>query len=70
VRCLIFFYLARQLLTTLNGSGPRASADKCTTMIEKTLTHLERGDMTFRNVIETTIGHDLNHLNQLQTAAA
>jgi len=38
--------------------------------MEKKLTHPERGDMTFRTVIETMGGHDLNHLNQLETAAA
>jgi hypothetical protein len=29
-----------------------------------------RGDMTFRTVIGTMGGHDLNHLSQLETAAA
>jgi len=36
----------------------------------KKLTHPERGDMTFRTVIETMCGHDFNHLKQLETAAA
>ena len=69
-RCLIPFNPACQLLTTVNGSGPRASADNCTTRMEKKLTHPERGDMTLRTVIEIMGGHDLNHLNQLETAAA
>jgi len=30
----------------------------------------ERGDMTFRTVIEAMGGHDLNHLKQLETAVA
>jgi hypothetical protein len=68
-RCLIFFNPACHLLTTVNGSGPRASADNCTTRMEKKPPP-ERGDMTFRTVIETMGGHDLNHLNQLETAAA
>jgi len=38
--------------------------------MEKKLTHPERGDMTFRTVIETMGGHDLNHLKRLETAAA
>lgn len=33
---------------------------------EKTLNHPERGDMTFRTVVETMGGHDLNHLQQLE----
>jgi len=36
----------------------------------KTLTHPERGDMTFQTVVETMAGHDLNHLGQLETIAA
>ena len=55
-------------ITTVNGSGPRASANDCTTRMEKKLTHPERGDMTFRTVIETMGGHDLNHLKPLETA--
>jgi hypothetical protein len=58
------------LLTTANGSGPRASADNCTTGMDEKSAPPERGDMTFRTVIETMGGHNLNHLNQLETAAA
>ena len=65
-----FLQPACQLVTTVNGSGPRASADDCTTRMEKRLTHPERGEMTFRTVIETMGGHDLNHLKPLETAAA
>jgi hypothetical protein len=36
----------------------------------KSLTHPERGDMTFRTLIETMAGHDLNHLRQLESLAA
>ncbi len=36
---------------------------------EKPLTHPERGDMTFRTLIETMAGHDLNHLRQLESLA-
>jgi len=32
----------------------------------KTVTHPERGDMTFRTIVETMAGHDLNHVKQLQ----
>ncbi len=32
----------------------------------RTVTHPERGTMTFQNIVETMAGHDLNHLGQLQ----
>lgn len=32
----------------------------------KPLTHPERGKLTFRTLVETMAGHDLNHLAQLQ----
>ncbi|MBV9761356.1 MAG: DinB family protein [Acidobacteriaceae bacterium] len=35
----------------------------------KAVTHPERGDMTFRTLVETMAGHDLNHLRQLETLA-
>jgi hypothetical protein len=38
--------------------------------LAKTLNHPERGDMTFQTVIETMAGHDLNHLEQLETIAS
>jgi hypothetical protein len=31
----------------------------------KKVNHPERGDMTFRTIVETMAGHDLNHLQQL-----
>ena len=36
----------------------------------RTLSHPERGDMTFQVLVETMAGHDLNHLGQLETIAA
>jgi hypothetical protein len=36
----------------------------------KTLNHPERGDMTFRVVVETMAGHDLNHLQQIERIAS
>lgn len=38
--------------------------------MSKPLTHPERGAMTFRVLVETMAGHDLNHLGQLKTIAA
>ena len=32
----------------------------------KTVTHPERGTMTFLNIVETMAGHDLNHLQQME----
>jgi uncharacterized damage-inducible protein DinB len=36
----------------------------------KTVTHPERGTMTFSTIVETMAGHDLNHLLQLEGFAA
>lgn len=36
----------------------------------KVVTHPERGPMPFRELVETMAGHDLNHLAQLEAAAA
>jgi hypothetical protein len=35
----------------------------------RTMTHPERGTMTFLTVVETMAGHDLNHLEQLKKLA-
>jgi hypothetical protein len=35
----------------------------------RTMTHPERGTMTFQNVVETMAGHDLNHIAQLRRIA-
>jgi DinB superfamily len=37
--------------------------------MQKKMTHPERGLMTFRELIETIAGHDLNHLAQLEAIA-
>lgn len=34
------------------------------------VSHPERGDMTFRTIVETMAGHDLNHLRQIETIAS
>jgi DinB superfamily len=36
----------------------------------KRVTHPERGAMTFKTVVETMAGHDINHLGQLERIAA
>jgi uncharacterized damage-inducible protein DinB len=35
----------------------------------KPVIHPERGEMTFRTIVETMAGHDLNHLGQMETIA-
>ena len=37
--------------------------------MSKPVTHPERGTMTFQTLLETMAGHDLNHLQQLETLA-
>ncbi len=37
---------------------------------DRPTTHPERGTMTFRTIVETIAGHDLNHLSQLERLAA
>jgi uncharacterized damage-inducible protein DinB len=36
----------------------------------RTVTHPERGAMTFQTIVETMAGHDLNHVGQLKRIAA
>ncbi|HVN92197.1 MAG TPA: DinB family protein [Terracidiphilus sp.] len=48
-------------LAMLDAAPPGATA--------RTMTHPERGTMTFQNVLETMAGHDLNHLGQLRKIA-
>ncbi len=36
---------------------------------ERRLIHPERGEQTFRTLVETMAGHDLNHLEQLERIA-
>ncbi|HXZ31901.1 MAG TPA: DinB family protein [Terriglobales bacterium] len=39
-------------------------------VLSKPVTHPERGSMTFKVLLETMAGHDLNHLRQLDAIAA
>jgi len=56
-----FSSLRRWNLRLFEGALPHAA--------ERTMTHPERGTMTFKNVVETMAGHDLNHLRQLKRIA-
>ena len=48
-------------LTLIRKSLPAAAG--------RTVTHPERGTMTFQTIVETMAGHDLNHLGQLRRLA-
>jgi len=37
---------------------------------DRPVTHPERGEMTFRTLVETMGGHDLNHVKQIASIAA
>jgi len=49
-------------LALIQNTPAEGMAKKCS--------HPERGDMTFRTIVETMAGHDLNHLQQLDAIAA
>ena len=57
------FSALREWNLALIGSTP---ADA----MSKPVTHPERGEMTFRVIIETMAGHDVNHLAQLDRIVA
>jgi len=56
-----FSSLRRWNLRLIGNSLPGAA--------DRIMTHPERGAMTFKTVVETMAGHDLNHLGQLKRIA-
>jgi hypothetical protein len=58
----VFTALREWNLTLIRAVIPAALA--------KPVSHPERGDMTFKVILETMGGHDLNHLHQLDETAA
>ena len=56
---LAMFAAVRAWNRALIGSLPRDA-------FSRELTHPERGRMTFRVLVETMAGHDLNHLRQIE----
>jgi hypothetical protein len=60
---LAVFSSLRQWNLKLIGAAPAGA-------LSKPLLHPERGEMTFKVLIETMAGHDLNHLRQLEAIAA
>jgi DinB superfamily len=57
------FKATRAWNVALIGATPAAA-------FSKPVTHPERGDMTFRVLVETMAGHDINHLQQLDKIAS
>jgi len=57
----VFSSVRRWNLTLIRSTGPEDQA--------RMVTHPERGTMSFRTIVETMAGHDLNHLQQLETIA-
>ena len=61
-QALALFSAAREWnLALLRWVSPEA--------MEKQVTHPERGTMTFRTMVETMGGHDINHLRQIEAIA-
>jgi hypothetical protein len=61
-QALAAFTAMREWNLILIRSAPQGSA-------KKSVTHPERGAMTFQTIVETMAGHDLNHIQQLQRLA-
>lgn len=59
--CAAFSAFRKWNLLLLEASLPSAA--------DRKVTHPERGTMTFRTIVETMAGHDLNHLAQLRRIA-
>jgi hypothetical protein len=57
------FTALREWNLALIGAAPREA-------MSKPVNHPERGDMTFRTMVETMAGHDLNHLGQIERIIA
>jgi hypothetical protein len=57
-----FSSVRRWNLRLIKGALPQAA--------DRPMVHPERGTMTFKSVVETMAGHDLNHLGQLKRIAA
>ena len=55
--------------TALRNWNLRMIRDALPGAAGRTMTHPERGTMTFQTVVETMAGHDLNHLGQLRSIA-
>jgi hypothetical protein len=61
---------ALEVFTALREWNMLLIASALPNSANRPVTHPERGTMTFRNLVETMAGHDLNHLGQLQKFVA
>jgi uncharacterized damage-inducible protein DinB len=61
---------ALQLFATLRGWNIQLVKSLTPEDFKHPLSHPERGAMTFRTLVETMAGHDLNHLGQIQALAS
>jgi hypothetical protein len=55
--------------SALRGWNLRLIKEVMPRSADRPVTHPERGTMTFRTIIETMAGHDINHLRQLERIA-
>lgn len=60
---------ALEAFTALRGWNLRLIQSALPEAAGRTMTHPERGSVTFQNFVETIAGHDLNHLTQLRAMA-
>jgi DinB superfamily len=60
---------ALDVFRTLRQWNVKFIAAQPPAVFEKEVTHPERGTMTFRTIVETMAGHDLNHLGQVAALA-
>ncbi len=60
---------ALEIFTALRGWNLRLIQSALPQAANRTMTHPERGAMSFQTVVETMAGHDLNHLAQLRKIA-
>jgi hypothetical protein len=61
--------IALESFSALRSWNLRVIGDALPAAANRTMTHPERGTMTFHTVVETMAGHDLNHLQQLRRLA-
>lgn len=60
---------ALRVFAALRGWNLQLIQSSMPAAADRTMTHPERGTMTFKTVVETMAGHDLNHLTQLRRIA-
>jgi len=61
---------ALALFSAVRGWNLKLLGTVSSTAFSKRVTHPERGEMTFKTLVETMAGHDLNHLKQIEAIAA